>query len=134
MPSECLRELVERERGFITMLIAEPYFFLLATFPLHTSSSGFYSLGMLPGACAYRAFRVRTCTECCTLPRSFCSTSSSLVTFSDSLFLSLARSLTECRSCKQWLVFPISPLFFFSCLHWVKWLGREEEQAGEVLS
>lgn len=106
MPSECLRELVERERGFITMLIAEPYFFLLATFPLHTSSSGFYSLCMLPGACAYRAFRRTNLHAAAALFLLDFFLSCHFLRLS--LFLSLARSLNAGRvsngSCFQSLL------------------------------
>lgn len=96
---------------------------------LHTSSSVFYSLGMLPRGCAYSSLLSTN------LHRTLYSEPAALFLFDFFLSVSFSDSLllTDCRLCKHWLVFPISPLFF-SCLLWVKWPGKEEGQAGEVLS
>lgn len=122
MPSECLRELVERERGFITMLIVEthfpssPLFRFTPTRVYSTLLACSQELALIP------PFVYKPAQNACALSHYFCLTSSSLP-------LSLTLSLTDCRLCKHQLVFPISLLL--SSLGKVAWeRGERRDREG----
>lgn len=64
MPSECLRELVDRERGFITMLIVENTFFSSPLFrfttpQVYSTRSACSQEHVLIPSFAYKPTRVR---------------------------------------------------------------------------